>query len=137
MEKAQPVIFFDGVCGLCNWFVDFLMSVDKGKKFLFSPLQSEFAAQNLPAELLSLDENQAFKSVVLMADGKIFQSSEAVLKTFEILGGVWRLLLVFRFLPKALRDLLYGFVAANRYNWFGKKESCRLPTAAERKRFRL
>lgn len=128
--KNQQVIFFDGFCGLCNGFVDFILSIDKKKQFLFSPLQSEFAKSNLPAELTT-----DLKSVVLLKNGKQYSKSDAVLRILNDLGGVWKLTQLGRILPENLRNKAYDMVAENRYKLFGKKETCRLPSADERARF--
>lgn len=136
MQEQYPVIFFDGICGLCNRFVDFLLMLDKNELYRFSPLQSEYAAKALPKEILARGEGE-FKSIVLFVNGKIYQRSDAVLRILSCLGGFWRLTCLLRIFPSFLRDAIYSLVAVNRYNWFGKKESCRIPTPAERKRFLL
>jgi len=124
------VIFFDGVCGLCNGFVDFVMAVDKEQKFRFSPLQSEFAQKNLPHEMTAnLD------SVVFLKEGKTFRKSQAVIKILEEIGGIWKLAKIGKILPETILNETYDIVAQNRYKIFGKKETCRLPTPAERARF--
>jgi len=129
-ENKQKIIFFDGVCGLCNGFVDFILAVDKKKQFLFSPLQSEFAKNNLPAKMTT-----ELKSVVFLKNGKHYSKSDAVLHVLDELGGVWKLSIVGRILPENMRDSAYNLVAENRYKIFGKKETCRLPSAEERSRF--
>jgi predicted DCC family thiol-disulfide oxidoreductase YuxK len=128
----MKVIFFDGHCGLCNGFVDFMMKVDPKGIFKFSPLQSEFARQNLPAE-----DIQELKSVVVLIDGQILRKSEGVIAALQELGGVWSLTKTLNVLPSFIRNKGYDLVAANRYKIFGKKDSCRLPTQAERERFIL
>lgn len=128
----EPVIFFDGYCGLCNGFVDFIIAVDKKEKFRFSPLQSEYAKKNLPSSF-----TQDVKSVVVQIDGKTYQKSEAVLAVMEELGGVWKLTSAFGILPLPIMNKAYDLVAANRYKMFGKKDTCRLPGPQERLRFIL
>lgn len=126
------VIFFDGVCGLCNGFVDFIMKVDKAGKFKFSPLQSEYAQKNLPsAYTADLD------SVVAVINGKNYRKSEAVMQIFRELGGVWKVISFLGILPEGVRNCAYDLVASSRYKLFGKKETCRLPTPEERARFIL
>ncbi len=132
MKTEEGIIFFDGVCGLCNGFVDFIMSIDKGEKFKFSPLQSDFARAQLPPELVT-----NLNSVAVKVDGQVLTKSAAVMKVLSILGGVWGVLSIARYLPTGLRDSVYDLVAEHRYKIFGKKESCRLPTPEERKRFVL
>ena len=130
--KNTQVIFFDGVCGLCNGFVDFVIAADKKNKFLFSPLQSDFAQKELPSEM-----TRDLTSVVLLKNGKSFSKSEAVLEVLNDLGGIWKLTRVGKILPKSMSNKVYDLVAQNRYKLFGKKETCRLPSAEERKKFIL
>lgn len=129
-NPEQPIIFFDGVCGLCNGFVDFIMVHDKKKKFLFSPLQSDFAKSQLPLHL-----TEDLTSVVLLMNGETYSKSNAVLKVMSELSGPWKLLNLGRYLPLSLRNQVYDLVANKRYKFFGKKETCRLPTEEERQRF--
>jgi predicted DCC family thiol-disulfide oxidoreductase YuxK len=126
----QKIIFFDGLCGLCNGFVDFMLKVDKKGIFSYSPLQSEYAAQVLPIEL-----REDLKTVVVMIDGKIYKKSEAIQKIFAELGGGWSLIGKNQLFPRSVLNLGYDVVANNRYKLFGKKDSCRLPTPEERARF--
>ena len=128
----RNVVFFDGLCGLCNGFIDFVMKFDSRKSFYFSPLQSEYARNTLPAEL-----TQDLKTVVAFIDGKTYKKSEAVFKVLQKLGGMWSFISLLRILPSSLSNFGYDLVAANRYSLFGKKETCRLPTPEERLRFLL
>ncbi len=128
--NKHKVIFFDGVCGLCNGFVDFILSIDKKKQFVFSPLQSDFARINLPAGMTT-----DIKSIVLLTNGKQYRKSDAVLRIFDDLGGIWKLTAIGRVLPEYLRNKAYDMVAKNRYKLFGRRETCRLPSADERARF--
>lgn len=126
------VIYFDGVCGLCNGFVDFIMKIDRESKFHFSPLQSEHAKKSLPAEYV-----QDLDSVVVQIDGKTLRKSKAVFAVLKKLGGVWGMASAFGILPEGLLNKAYDMVAENRYKIFGKKETCRLPSPEERSRFLL
>ncbi len=129
-RPQELILFFDGVCGLCNSAVDFVMAEDREKRFKFSALQSGFAAQKLRPEQI-----RNLQSMVVSRDGKIFEKSNAVLEICAQLGGVWRLAEIFRIIPDSIRDAVYSFVATNRYRWFGKRETCRMPTLEERARF--
>lgn len=129
-QQDQPVIFFDGVCGLCNATVDFFLKRDRDGVFLFAPLQGETAKDRLDARDIT-----DLGSVVLQVDGKTHRHSSAAARMLWRLGGVWsavgaQLWLV----PWPIRHFGYKMVAANRYRPFGKRESCRLPTAEERDR---
>lgn len=126
----MKVIFFDGVCGLCNGFVDFILKIDKSQSFTFSPLQSEYAAQHLAPEHI-----RDLTSVVYLKDGQKFLKSRAVIEILNDIGGVWKLAQLGKIIPDQLRNKAYDLVAANRYKIFGKKETCRLPTPEERARF--
>lgn len=126
----MKVIFFDGVCGLCNGFVDFILKIDKTQSFTFSPLQSDYAAQHL-----SQEDVRDLTSVVYLKDGQKFTKSRAVIEILHDVGGVWKIAVLGKILPENLRNKAYDMVASNRYKLFGKKETCRLPTPEERARF--
>lgn len=130
-DREAPIIFFDGVCGLCNRFVDLMLRADKRGLFRFAPLQGETAKALLPP----LPEEAHAWSVVYRDEHGTYRESEAVLRVLGRLGGWWGTLAVFRCLPRALRDAVYRLIARNRYRWFGKRETCRLPTPEERARF--
>ena len=125
--KGESIVYFDGVCGLCNNFIDFLFEEDRHDVLQFTPIQGETAANNFPE-----GELQRFDSIGYAQDGKLHFKSTAALMILRDIGGIWRLLWVFRFIPRALRDVVYDIVAANRYKWFGKHETCRMPTPEER-----
>lgn len=128
---GKNVIFFDGVCGLCNRFVDFVMSIDDDNEFLFSPLQGEFAKRVLPIEY-----TRDMKSVVLLKNsGDLYNQSNAVIEILGEIGGIWSLAKVANILPQGILDKAYDLVAENRYNMFGKRETCRIPTPEERSKF--
>jgi predicted DCC family thiol-disulfide oxidoreductase YuxK len=127
----MPVIFFDGVCGLCNAWIDFVIARDKKRVFCFGPLQGETASRwlNLPPEA-------GFDSVMLVDSTGAYRKSDAVWRILARLGGPWRLVAgLLRVIPRPIRNWGYDFVARHRYRWFGRKETCRLPSADERERF--
>lgn len=120
----QQIIFFDGVCNLCNGFVQFVVKRDKGKKFAFAALQTPNAIETLKQYNLNpLD----LQSVVLLANQKIYLKSDAALEIVKQLSGFWFLVGYFKFLPQTFRNWVYDFIAKNRYKWFGKTNSCQLP----------
>ncbi|MBC7419371.1 MAG: DUF393 domain-containing protein [Bdellovibrio sp.] len=126
----ERIIFFDGICPLCNRFVDFVIKRDKKRHFLFASLQSEQAQKLLSPQDLGLD------SVILTEDKLVYQKSKAVLRILFALGGGWTLLaLLLSIFPNGLRDIAYAWIAKNRYRFFGKFESCRIPRYDERKYF--
>jgi predicted DCC family thiol-disulfide oxidoreductase YuxK len=126
----KQVIFFDGVCNLCNFFVDFVVKRDAEEKFRFAPLQGETAKRTLPES-----QRANLRTVVLWNQGQHFQRSDAALMVLQQLGGLWGALRIFWAVPRPIRDFIYLLVARNRYFLFGKRETCRLPTPAERARF--
>ncbi|MCS6976676.1 MAG: DCC1-like thiol-disulfide oxidoreductase family protein [Gemmatales bacterium] len=130
-DVEQPIIFFDGVCGLCNRFVDTMLRADKDGIFRFAPLQGETAKALLPP----LGEDAGAWSVVYRDSQGTYRESEAVLRAMKRLGGWWGMLAVLRIVPRPVRDGIYRLIARNRYRWFGKRTSCRLPTPEERARF--
>ena len=126
----MKVIFFDGYCGLCNGFIDFMMKIDKRGIFQFCALQSDFAKSTLkPEDVIDL------KSLVVLLDGKTYRKSKGVLLAVSQLGGPWKLLLILGLFPTAFSDWIYDLVAKNRYTLFGKRDTCRLPTPEEKMRF--
>ncbi len=141
------VVFFDGVCGLCNLFVDFILSRDRRRTIFFSPLQGETArrcgavAEETPATLtaapIAAASRPMFDTFVWRdASGRHFIRSAAAIRVLRQLGGFWSLIAALMWLiPLPLRDIGYRLVAANRYRLFGRKETCRLPTPAERAQF--
>lgn len=130
--QVTDVVIFDGVCNLCARSVQFILRHESGPRFLFSPLQSIAGARLLDKHGFSTADVESF---VLLSDGKVYTRSTAALRIARRLKGAWRLLLVLWLVPRPLRDLLYDFVARNRYPWFGKAESCMVPTPELRARF--
>lgn len=133
MMHQPAVILFDGVCNLCNGFVQFIIQHDARGHFRFASLQSE-AGQHLLAQYGTAVAATP-ETVVLIEQGRVFTHSTAVLRILRGLGGAWQLLYVGMILPRALRDASYRFVARHRYQWFGKQEACMLPTPQLAQRF--
>ncbi|HKI02162.1 MAG TPA: thiol-disulfide oxidoreductase DCC family protein [Thermoanaerobaculia bacterium] len=129
---TNPVVLFDGVCNLCNGAVQFIIRHDPEARFRFASLQSP-VGERLRGEL-GID-GQALDSVILVADGRWYQESDAVLRIARGLGGLWRVVGISRLVPRSLRDRVYRFIARNRYRWFGKVEACWVPTPELRTRF--
>jgi predicted DCC family thiol-disulfide oxidoreductase YuxK len=129
---AAAVLFYDGVCGLCDRIVRFVLRHDRRRCFRFAPLQGDFARATLARH--GRDARQ-LDSVCLLIDGRLLEKSDAVLAILGALGGVWRLAaLPLRLLPRRLRDGGYDWVARHRYRWFGRFDECPLPTPELRAR---
>lgn len=128
----MKVILFDGVCNLCNSSVNWLIDRDKKNLFHFSSLQSAYGQKLVQDNGLTGNYMDTF---VLNDDGKIYLRSEAALRVLRYLGGVYYLAGVFLIVPQFVRDGVYNWVAANRYKWFGKSETCRIPTPELKTKF--
>ena len=128
----QKIVFFDGVCNLCNRSVNFLIKQDKKGLLKFASLQSDFAKSFLPEDLV----NSAVLDSIVFSDGKkFFTKSSAVLAICKSLGGGFHFFRIGYLLPSFLRNAVYTFIANNRYKWFGKKDQCMIPTADLKERF--
>jgi len=131
-SSAHPILLFDGVCNLCNGSVQLIIRRDPEARFRFASLQSEVGQRYL--EELQVDRD-AVDSVILVEGGRWYKESDAALRIARLLGGPWKAMGILRLLPRPLRDRLYRFIARHRYRWFGKRESCWLPTPELRERF--
>ncbi len=128
---THPVLFFDGVCGLCNRTVDSLIRRDRAGVLRFAPLQGQTASGLVPAEDVA-----SLNTVVLVDHGGTHRRSDAIVRVLRHLGGRYRIVAgLLAAIPRPVRDFGYRIVAKSRYRVFGKKESCRLPTPEERGRF--
>ncbi len=132
-EKSTDtsVVLFDGVCSMCNSWVRFILKREKYAMYQFASLQSETGKRLLEAYGLS----EQLSSIVLIHNGKVYQKSDAVLQICKNLKKPWSWSKMLWVVPKMLRDRVYDYAAANRYNWFGKQEQCELPDAPVRIRF--
>ena len=127
----KPIIFFDGVCAMCNTFVNFALRIDRRGLFLFAPLQGTTARELLPP----LSDDPRDWSMIYLDERGMHDQLDASLEVYRRLGLPWSVLSLARFIPRAIRTPLYRIIARNRYRWFGRREVCRIPTAAERQRF--
>jgi len=133
MNNTNSILLFDGVCTLCNGAVRFIIERDRDARFKFAPLQSEFGQSEL--RKLKLPTKQ-FDSYVLLENGKSYFRSTAAIRVYSQLDGImWKLTPVFYVIPTPIRDAVYGWVARNRYKWFGKEDACMIPTPEITKRF--
>lgn len=130
--ENKSIILFDGVCNLCNASVNFVIRHDKKGQFLFASLQSDAAKEILlHFNLKKLNED----SVILLEDNKLFDKSTAALKISKQLDGIFKALYLFIIIPKILRDRIYNYISNHRYQWFGKRESCIIPSQELKNRF--
>ena len=131
--KGKKIILFDGVCNLCEASVQFVIKYDKKDVFRFVALQSELGKEiikHIGLDIKNID------SVILYEPGIAYNyKSAAALEIAKNLGGFFHLGTVFKLIPNGLRNLLYDYVAKNRYQWYGKKESCLVPTIELKSKF--
>jgi predicted DCC family thiol-disulfide oxidoreductase YuxK len=135
---SSPIIFFDGVCNLCNWAVDLVIKNDSLRKFRFAPLQGETAKALLPkgvGKTIRKDGEDGWSMVLLDGKGYYERSRAALLVGKQLKGPISIMARVGLAMPRFLGDFVYRWIAANRYKIFGKKETCRLPTTEERALF--
>ena len=132
MGKQQPVILFDGICNLCNASVQFVIKHDKQGIFRFSALQGHYAKEILPGFEKDL---KIIDSIILVENNQHYTKSSAALRIARRLSGLLPLLFAFIVIPKFIRDWFYDIIAKNRYQWWGKQESCWIPTPALKSKF--
>jgi predicted DCC family thiol-disulfide oxidoreductase YuxK len=134
---GKTIVLYDGVCGLCNRLVRFLLRFDRHDRLRFGPLQSDFAASLLSKHCINsvdLDSISVITGYGLPTE-RAFTKSDAVLRASWDLGGVWRVAEIGRLIPRAARDWFYDRVARNRYRVFGKYEACPMPRPQDRGKF--
>ena len=124
------IVFFDGVCNLCQGSVRYLIKQDKKGVLKFASLQGKYAK-----DFVDQTEIQSMQSILFFDGKNLYKKSTAVLKLSSLLGGWHQLLLLGYIMPRFLRDGLYNIVANNRYQWFGKKDQCMLPSKGLENRF--
>ena len=128
----HSLILFDGVCNLCNTAVQFVIRRDNTNHFLFASLQSEEGKKILATHKWPTGVMNTF---ILVENGKIYDRSTAALKVARKLKGLWKFLYGFMIVPKFIRDAIYNVISKNRYQWFGKKDECMMPTPELKARF--
>jgi predicted DCC family thiol-disulfide oxidoreductase YuxK len=131
-ENCDRVVFFDGVCNFCNYWVNFAIKRDRKKNLHFAPLQGETAKKILANYNIS---TSSLSSVIFLDNGKIYTQSSAAFRICKHLDNGWKLFYGLMVIPKFIRDAAYNLIAKNRYRWFGKTESCMIPTPDMRERF--
>ena len=128
----KQIILFDGVCNFCNSSINFIIDHDLEKRFIFAPLQSEIGQEILRKFNKNTED---FDSVFLLKNNTLYQKSEAALEITKHLSGFWKYLAVFNIFPTSFLNFFYDIIAKNRYRFFGKADSCRIPTPELRERF--
>ena len=129
--NLEPVILFDGFCNVCDGFVSFVIDRDPQQYFSFASQQSVAGK----AILRGLGISSQPETIIFVNQSQYYTHSTAVLMIFRHLNGLWSLLYYLRVVPPFIRDFVYRWVARNRYRWFGKRTTCRMPTPELKKRF--
>ena len=124
-KLQRPIIVFDGACVLCNRWVQFIVQNDVRKQFKFASMQSERGRRLLHEQGLNPDDPS---SLLLIDESGAHMDSDAIIRVISRFGGMWKLVAVLRILPSFLRDATNRCIARNRYPWFGKHETCMVPT---------
>jgi predicted DCC family thiol-disulfide oxidoreductase YuxK len=122
IPNGKILIQFDGICILCSRAVKLILEADRKKKFIFQALQHS-------------DENQSFETIIVTDSQSTYEYFDAFLKIGKELGGIYKVVAIFKLLPRQWRHSLYLWVAKNRFRWFGKRKSCYLPSPEEKERF--
>lgn len=134
IPENKQLILFDGVCNLCNSAVLFAIKRDKKNRFLFAPLQSKIGTELIKAfniDTLKIDSILLYNPIKY----NIYYKSTAAILIAKRLGFPINVMIIFYIIPAFIRDWVYSFIAKNRYKWFGKKESCMLPTPKLKAKF--
>ena len=134
---TNPIVLYDGVCGLCNQLVQFLLKRDKRDQLRYASLQSDFAAKILVRHGLNPKDLDTVCLVINYqeTDERVLTRSTAILNVIKNLGGIWKVAALGKIVPRPIRDLFYELVARNRYRVFGKFETCMLPEPRHRAKF--
>lgn len=128
---SDHIILFDGICNLCSNVVQFIIKRDKGNVFKFASLQSEVGQKLIHQFAIPINTN----SFILIDRGKIYTQSTGALKVASKLSMPWRFFGIFIIVPPFIRNAVYQFIATHRYNWFGKKNECWIPSSALKNKF--
>jgi predicted DCC family thiol-disulfide oxidoreductase YuxK len=136
-QDTEALVFYDGVCGLCQRSVQLVVREDRHARIKLAPLQGETARKRLPAASLAGSKGDPDEpdSMLALEGERLYSESDSWLFIARHLGGAWRLLQPLTLLPKGVREAAYRFIARNRYAWFGKLDACPVPDAAVRARF--
>lgn len=131
-KEPTHIVFFDGVCNFCNALVNFILKHNKKRNLYFSHLESPQAQkllQQAPEHIRKSD------SIIFLENGLWYYKSTAALKIAAHLKQPWKSIHLLIFVPRIMRDATYNLIARNRYQWFGKKHQCRIPSSEEKKQF--
>jgi predicted DCC family thiol-disulfide oxidoreductase YuxK len=130
--NVKSIVLFDGICNFCNSSVNFIIKHDNKNRFMFASLQSDTGKKLLNSFGL---ESENLKTIILVEGEKYYTKTTAALRIAKELRGAWKLFYVFIIIPPFVRNIFYNIISKYRYRWFGKRDSCRLPTPEEKEKF--
>ena len=133
LPQNKKIILFDGLCNLCNSSVQFLIKRDSKDIFRFVSLQSELGKELLSKLPIAIQKTDSI--ILYESEAVFYYKSQAVFQIIKTLGGLFNCLLIFKLLPYSMCDVVYDYIAKNRYQWFGKKEQCLVPTSEIQSKF--
>ena len=131
MIENKKIIFYDGLCAMCNRFIRIIITLDKKEKFLLAPLQGKngkILQKKFSKELKGIDS-------VIFYNKKVYTKSSAVINILSELGGTYKLAYIFNIIPSFISDSIYDYIARNRFQWFGKLDKCPMPEKKNISRF--
>ena len=131
MIENKKIIFYDGLCAMCNRFIRILITLDKKEKFLLAPLQGKngkILQKKFSKELKGIDS-------VIFYNKKVYTKSSAVINILSELDGIYKLAYIFNIIPSFISDSIYDYIARNRFQWFGKLDKCPMPEKKNISRF--
>jgi len=130
VNNREKIVFFDGICDLCNGIVDFLIKCDKKNILKFTPLQGEYAQDNLNKKQI-----EDVDTIVFQLNGQTFVKSRAVIQILNQLDRFWIISKILNIFPTKILDVFYDLIVKYRYNIFGKRDTCRIPKPDEIEKF--
>ncbi|CAM1354428.1 thiol-disulfide oxidoreductase DCC family protein [Tenacibaculum insulae] len=133
LPKDKKIILFDGVCNFCNNSVQKIIHYDKKNQFVFASLQTDIGTKI--TNHLGIDTSKIDAIILYEPNVAYYIKSTAALKIAKEFGGLWKLILILDFFPESIRDIVYDFIAKNRYKWFGKSDHCAIPSEEIKNKF--
>ena len=133
IPENKKLVLFDGVCNLCNNSVTWIIKRDNNNVFLFAPLQSEIGTKII--DKFNIDTSKTDSILLYEASGRLSIKSSAALRIASGLGWPWKIMSVFLIIPGIIRNVVYDYIARNRYKWYGKREACMIPTPELKSKF--
>lgn len=133
LPKKKKIILFDGICNLCNGAVQFIIKHDKKDVFRFIALQSDLGIEI--CNYIGVDQTKIDSIILYNPNVAYYYKSSAIIEIAKELGGIYSLISIFKIFPEKLRNYIYDYIATNRYKWYGKKESCMIPTPELKAKF--